>query len=238
MVTFLSDFFLLFCLSFFLSYRTECLFIPIFGCLSSVTQKMSLCVFFFSTIPRFHPKSPSQCTNSRPCCSVTRSIWFGENLRLWLILRDVCHEGNRMNFDFWQLFVYICEWFTLPSFLMMLSTLPFILCLCSRIVPSLQNLTSVSKIPSFFLFEKNNCKTSVRVGQVFMRQYVCSSDREWGWLKSSSRSNCHSRITQIKCSQATHLDYMCTCAVSKPLTGSIALAGGCAKSITQADPWC
>lgn len=59
-----------------------------------------------------------------------------------------------------------------------------------------------------------------------------------GWLRSSSRSNCHSGITQIKCGQATHLDYMCTCAVSNPLTGSIALAGGCAKSITQADPWC
>lgn len=31
---------------------------------------------------------------------------------------------------------------------------------------------------------------------------------------------------------------MCTSAVSKPLAGGIILAGGCAKSITQTDPWC
>lgn len=58
------------------------------------------------------------------------------------------------------------------------------------------------------------------------------------WLRISSKSNSRRRKTQIKCGQATHLDYMCTCAVRKPLTSSIALARGCAKSITQADPWC
>lgn len=71
-----------------------------------------------------------------------------------------------------------------------------------------------------------------------MIQYACASGWQREWLKGSNGFNCHNRITQINRGQATHLDYMCTCAVSEPLTGAIVLAGGCAKSITQTDPWC
>lgn len=64
--------------------------------------------------------------------------------------------------------------------------------------------------------------------------HACVSGWEREWLKGSNGFNCHNRITQINWGQATHLDYMCTCAVS----GGIVLAGVCAKSITQTDPWC
>lgn len=57
-------------------------------------------------------------------------------------------------------------------------------------------------------------------------------------MKGWNRFNCHNRITQLNWGQATHLDYMCTCAISEPIAGGIVLAGGCAKSITQTDPSC
>lgn len=89
----------------------------------------------------------------------------------------------------------------------------------------------------------NNSDTYVRRAKQeswvgFMIQYACASGWQREWLKGSNEFNCHNRITQINRGQATHLDYMCTCAVSEPLTGAIVLAGGCAKSITQTDPWC
>lgn len=89
----------------------------------------------------------------------------------------------------------------------------------------------------------NNSDTYVRRAKQeswvgFMIQYACASGWQREWLKGSNEFNCHNRITQINRGQATHLDYMCTCAVSESLTGAIVLAGGCAKSITQTDPWC